>query len=433
MDKYIGNKKSILEGIESFLNDKKIQNGLIIDAFSGTTNVGQYFKQRGFSIVCNDINDFSYILGKVYIENNSFPSFEKALEHIHTEGFVPTTEYQERSLQYIRRKIEAEKIFSEGYFENTNFEENIIPTLEILEYLNSLKIDELTEEELLFWNYYTVHGKKSGFKSTRNTKGKRNYFTSDNAKKIGKILVTIKTWYKEDLISEMEYYILICSLIEEVVLNANVNGTFHDFNRNKLYPNALIPFSMKPLMFNIYRGKKADYCILKEDSNLLYKSEKFNEVLKMYNTSVLYIDPPYNFRQYSAYYHMLNFIAIYHLISDPVQYANEFKFVRGQNMKSNFNSQYCYKEKFVTAMEDLITKIKAKHTVISYYDENNHWNNGKKVISLEGRKALIDIFKRIKDIKYFDEEPYVIPRINYQSRSGEHKKQIEELLFYARR
>ena len=79
------------------------------------------------------------------------------------------------------------------------------------------------------------------------------------------------------------------------------------------------------------------------------------------------------------------------------------------------------------------TKIKAKYTVISYYDENNHWNNGKKVISLEGRKALIDIFKRIKDIKYFDEEPYVIPRINYQSRSGEHKKQIEELLFYARR
>ena len=174
MDKYIGNKKSILEGIESFLHDKKIQNGLIIDAFSGTTNVGQYFKQRGFSIICNDINDFSYILGKVYIENNSFPCFEKALEHIHTEGFVSTVEYQERSLQYIRRKIEAEKIFSEGYFENTNFEENIIPTLEILEYLNSLKIDELTEEELLFWNYYTVYGKKSGFKSTRNTRGKRS-------------------------------------------------------------------------------------------------------------------------------------------------------------------------------------------------------------------------------------------------------------------
>ena len=103
MDKYIGNKKSILEGIESFLNDKGIQNGLIIDAFSGTTNVGQYFKQRGFSIVCNDINDFSYILGKVYIENNSFPGFEKALEHIYTKGFVSTTEYQERSLQYIRR------------------------------------------------------------------------------------------------------------------------------------------------------------------------------------------------------------------------------------------------------------------------------------------------------------------------------------------
>ena len=72
MDKYIGNKKNILNGIGEFLKSKGVEAGVLIDAFSGTTNVGQVFKQRGFSVVSNDVNDFSYILGKVYIENNTF-------------------------------------------------------------------------------------------------------------------------------------------------------------------------------------------------------------------------------------------------------------------------------------------------------------------------------------------------------------------------
>lgn len=80
MDKYIGNKKVIVDGIESFLKKKRIKNGMFIDAFSGTTNVSQYFKQRGYSIICNDINEFSYALGKVYVENNSFPNFKMLFE-----------------------------------------------------------------------------------------------------------------------------------------------------------------------------------------------------------------------------------------------------------------------------------------------------------------------------------------------------------------
>ena len=68
MDKYIGNKKVILCGIDAFLKQKGVRNGLFIDVFAGTTNVSQYFKQKGYSIICNDINEFSYVFGKVYIE-----------------------------------------------------------------------------------------------------------------------------------------------------------------------------------------------------------------------------------------------------------------------------------------------------------------------------------------------------------------------------
>ena len=433
MEKYIGNKKSILEGIEKFLLGKGIESGLIIDAFSGTTNVGQYFKQRGYSIVSNDINDFSYVFGKVYIQNNEFPQYINIIKEITDNGFIIDDQGIESAIKYIKKKIDGEKIFKNGYFEEVNYGHNIRPLLVVLQFLNSLSTENLSPNELLFYNYYTIYGDKSGYRSNRGTEGKRNYFTADNAKKIGRIIETIKKWYISGSVSEMEFYILLCALIEEVTLNANVNGTFHDFNRNKLYPNALAPLTLKPMMLNIYKNSSSNYFVSKVDSNELYKDVNFNALVSKYKESVLYVDPPYNFRQYSAYYHMLNFIAIYHMIDDPIEYANGFNYVRGQNMKNNFNSQYCYKDKFIGALEDLIKNIDSKHIVISYYDENNHWNHGKKIVSLEGRKEILNMLSRIDNISTYDNEAFTIPRINYQSRSGEHKKQIDELVFYARR
>lgn len=433
MEKYIGNKKSILEGIEKFLLRKGIKSGIIIDAFSGTTNVGQYFKQRGYSVISNDINDFSYVFGKVYLQNNEFPQYTNIIKEIIDSGFVIDDKGIEVSTQYIKKKLDGEKIFRSGYFEQINYGHNIRPLLIVLQYLNSMSIDDLSSNELLFYNYYTIYGDNSSYRSSRGIEGKRNYFTADNAKKIGRIIETIKKWYMRGSVSEMEFYILLCALIEEVTLNANVNGTFHDFNRSKLYPNALVPFTLKPMMLNIYENASLDYFVSKVDSNELHNNINFNALLSKYSESVLYIDPPYNFRQYSAYYHMLNFIAIYHTIDDPIEYANGFNFVRGQNMKNNFNSQYCYKDKFIAALEDLITNITSRHIVISYCDENNHWNHGKKVTSFEGRNEILSMFSRIENISTYDDEAFTIPRINYQSRSGEHKKQIDELIFYARR
>lgn len=228
----------------------------------------------------------------------------------------------------------------------------------------------------------------------------------------------------------MEAYILIACVIEEVTLNANVNGTFHDFNRKKLYPNAEARLYLKPIMFNIVDNPQ-NYYVFREDANELCTNSEFNAI--DIDEGILYIDPPYNFRQYSAYYHMINFIAKYCDIDDILEYADGFEYVRGQNMQDNFNSRYCYKDSFIPALEELITGIKSKHVVISYYDENNHWNHGKEEISLEGRESIVGIFKRIPDINKFDKQPSIIERQNYQSQSGGHKKIVDELLFYARR
>ena len=430
MDKYIGNKKKIVDGIEEFLVSKNIAEGIILDVFSGTTNVGQYFKQRGYSIISNDINEFSYILGKAYLENNEFPKFSKLIAELRKHGFVENTIEMEDSKRNIKRKITAEKIYSQGYYERIGYDQGTEPLIIVLQYLNQIDIDKLSKQEKLFFDYYTVNGSKSEYKSARGTSGFRNYFSETNSKRLGKMLETIKKWKNSELIEEMELCILLACILEEVTLNANVNGTFHDFNRSKLYPNAEIQLYLKPIILNIVRESFSCW-IFREDANELYRNVEFKKIQN--KIEVLYVDPPYNFRQYSAYYHMLNFIAMYHTIPDVLKYAEGFQFVRGQNMNNNFSSRYCYKQEFVIALGELVDRLKAKNVVISYYDENNHWNHGKEVISYEGREAILQILKENKEFKDVDDEPYIMHRQNYQSQSGAHKKKIEELIFYARR
>ncbi len=428
MDKYIGNKKCILPEIEELVKELCPDADWVFDVFSGTTNVGQYFKQRGYNVLSNDANYMSYILSKAYIENNTFPTFAKVLKQIENENYIFSDEYIDKETAYIKKKIKNDPIFEAGYYEKVAFENNIQPLIRVLDYLNHLNTDDLTEEEKLFFDYYTIPGAQSSFRSVRGTLGRRNYFTERNAKLIGKILEKIKYWSINKMIKENEKNILLTCVIEEVTLNANVNGTFHDFNRKKLYPNAIADFYLKPIMLNIYPEKK-EYISLQGDANEICKSKKYKNIQAA--RPLLYIDPPYNFRQYGAYYHMLNFIARYCDIPDVMEYASKFEFVRGQNMDDNFVSRYCYKDDFIPAMSELIESIDFNYVMISYYDENNHWNHGTEIISYEGRVEMTKMLKKVVG-SYVPDKPYVIQRKNYQSQSGGRKKSIDELVFFGR-
>lgn len=76
MKKYMGNKSKILPNIYKAAQvspDAKT----IFDAFSGTTNVGQYFRKKGYRVLSNDVNATSYLLGSVYLLQNKIPEFKK--------------------------------------------------------------------------------------------------------------------------------------------------------------------------------------------------------------------------------------------------------------------------------------------------------------------------------------------------------------------
>lgn len=178
--RYIGRKNALLKFIEEPLIENNISSGIFCDIFSGTTVVAQYFKTKGFEVIANDYMFFSYVFQKSYIENNLEPKFE--------------------GLSKIITKPSLNKI---------------------LDYLNNLN-----GKKGFVYKNFCVEGSK-------NSKYERNYFSTENAKKIDEIRETIESWKNEKQITETEFYILLTVLIEAIPFVSNISGTYGVFFEDK--------------------------------------------------------------------------------------------------------------------------------------------------------------------------------------------------------
>lgn len=148
---------------------------------------------------------------------------------------------------------------------------------------------------------------------------------------------------------------------------------------------------------------------------------------------VMYLDPPYNFRQYTSYYFMLNLLSQYSEIQDLSRYFSEIKFVRGQNMSSDFKSTFCSKKHFLSSLKELIENAKCEYVVLSYFDGRNHWGEFKsEKADVLGESELTKLFKG--DL-FVDGTFKCIPvkRTNYQSYGGYEAKAVNEFLFLAKK
>ena len=69
---YIGSKYSLMDFLETTIEEVTgYKNGdyVFADLFAGTGVVGQTYKSKGCSVIANDIQYYSYVLNKHYIEN----------------------------------------------------------------------------------------------------------------------------------------------------------------------------------------------------------------------------------------------------------------------------------------------------------------------------------------------------------------------------
>lgn len=66
--RYAGSKRALIPFIHELIEPLSLRS--VLDAFSGTTRVSQYFKQSGLTVHANDIAAYSEVFGKCYLLNN---------------------------------------------------------------------------------------------------------------------------------------------------------------------------------------------------------------------------------------------------------------------------------------------------------------------------------------------------------------------------
>lgn len=174
------------------------------------------------------------------------------------------------------------------------------------------------------------------------------YFTEDNAKKIGWIREEISKIRYIQHLNNREYAILLTSLIYATDHVANTVGHY-DAYRRKLDTTQPI----KLLVPNYNKNSHANTTIYHEDANQLVKKSNFY-------ADLVYIDPPYNSRQYGDNYHVLENLVDWkkpHLQGVAMKPAPSDR----KKTKSAYSTN-----KAPEVFDDLIMNINAKFIMVSY-------------------------------------------------------------------
>ncbi len=207
------------------------------------------------------------------------------------------------------------------------------------------------------------------------------YFDVKNARKIGYIREEIENM--SDKLNKREKYILITSLLYAMDKIANTCGHYDAF-RKKIDNDK----KLELLMLSI--PKKIN------PTNEIYNMDA-NELVRNINADLVYIDPPYNSRQYSDAYHLLENIARW---EKPEVFGVAKKMDR-----SNIKSKYCTVSA-PKAFEDLIENINAKYILVSYNNmgekgvgRSNAKISDDEIVKILKKKGSVKIFK--KDYKAF--------------------------------
>ena len=199
------------------------------------------------------------------------------------------------------------------------------------------------------------------------------YFSEGNAQKIGVIREKI-----EDIVeSEDEKNILLCSLLYSADRVANTVGHYDAF-RGKM--DMLNPVQLlKP---EVSYGKNTNNEVYREDAN---------DLIRKISCDVLYIDPPYNSRQYSD---------AYHLLENLVTWEKPDVFGIAKKMdRSHIKSKYCLKDA-ISAFADLIECADCKYILLSYNNtgdlkdgRSNARMSDEDIVQILEKRGAVEIFE----------------------------------------
>jgi len=200
------------------------------------------------------------------------------------------------------------------------------------------------------------------------------FYEKDISKIIGHIRIDIEKKKKNNEINSREYAILLTSLIYTIDRLANTVGHFDAYIKK--------PIPKKPLNYKLI--KTSDF-----EGAKIYQ-EDANELVRNIKGDIAYIDPPYNSRQYSRFYHIYENLVQW---KKPKLYGVALK-PEPENM-----SKYCTVQA-KNVFKDLVENLDVKYLAISY--NNTYKSKSKSSANKIKYEEIVDILKNVGETKIFE-------------------------------
>ena len=355
--RYIGNKRKLIPFIRDALDELGISGGAACDPFAGTASVARFLKDRGFTVTSGDIMSFSHALQWAYVVVDQLPAFEALRDTI---------------------SVEAD------------------PLAAALHYLN-----ELPPEPGFIHENFSPEGGDGA-------RHDRRYFTPDNAARIDVVRRHIWEWSEAGKLTDDEHFVLLAALLEAADRVANTTGVYAAYVKS-WQSNATRQLRLRPPRLLVGTGRECR----------AFRREALELVRALDPFDLLYLDPPYNTRQYAGYYHIPEIIA--------EGWFAEIPALRGKTglpADRDKRSDWSRRRRCEAAFEELVTHARCRHILLSYNSEG--------IISEECIERVLRMRGRSNTYRVL-EHPYKRYRSDRDSENRRYKSdRVTEHLYYVR-
>ena len=266
-----------------------------------------------------------YIGCKTKLVDWIFDLIDKQTHDVHSfcDIFAGTGVMAHKALQKYNRVVvndflHSNNVMYRAFFAPTEWDKERVQA--IIDKFNAVRSSSLRD------NYFS-----------RNFGGK--YFDVATAKMVGYIREQLQKM--KSGLTDKEYAVLLASLIYSIDRRANTLGHFEAYIKKEI--SVQEPFELKMIDAQSYEGVD----IYQEDANQLART---------IDVDLTYLDPPYNSRQYSRFYHVYE---------NLVQWKKPQLFGTALKPKEENMSDYCRNAAF-SAFTDLVSHIKSRYLVVSY-------------------------------------------------------------------
>lgn len=298
--RYIGNKTRLLGFIHRVLRARGITGGTAVDPFTGTASVARALKRWGFHVVASDLMEYAYVFARAYVELKVQPAFDGLADEL-----APRPATLTGAIAHLNRLAPAP-------------------------------------------GFLTANFTPAGEEGRRH---ERMYFTPENAARIDTARSTLQRWRAETLIDDDAFFTLLAVIIEAADRVANTAGVYAACIKS-WQPNARRTFQIRAPQLVLGDGCRAERI---DALTLMREIEPFD---------LLYIDPPYNERQYPAYYHIPELIAM-GWYDGPVLLRGKTGLLPDAEKRSDWSRR----RRCEAALEELVAHAPCRHIVMSYSTE----------------------------------------------------------------